>query len=99
MAQELPEQATIARPPTKGELVRDRLFRGLAWTFGWLTILVVVLLVVLIAWQASPAIQHYGLHFITSSDWDPGKDRFGILAEIWGTLYSSILGVALGSFF
>ena len=99
MMQEQLEQDTIARPPTQGEQVRDSLFRGLSWAFGWLTILVVVLLVVLIAWQASPAIQRYGLHFISGSDWDPGKDRFGILPEIWGTLYSSVLGVALGSFF
>ena len=99
MTTELQEPLSIAQPPTAGEMALDRAFRALTRGFGWLTILVVVLLVVLVGWQASPAIQEYGLKFITGTDWDAGKGQFGILPEIWGTLYSSILGVILGGFF
>jgi len=95
---ELEEPTSISQPPTAGEMALDRAFRALTWGFGWLTVLVVVLLVVLVGWQASPAIREYGLKFITGTDWDAGKNVFGILPEIWGTLYSSILGVLLGGF-
>jgi phosphate transport system permease protein len=93
------EQQSVARPPTPGELFADRAFRALTHGFGWFTILLMGLLVVLIGWQATPAFQRYGLSFITGTTWDAGKDQFGILPEIWGTLYSSILGVILGGFF
>jgi phosphate transport system permease protein len=51
-----------------------------------------------IAAAAGPAIANYGIAPITSAKWD-GKENFGFLPQIWGTLYSSILGVAIGSFF
>jgi phosphate transport system permease protein len=90
---------SISQPPTAGEIALDRAFRALTKGFGWLTVLVVVMLVALVTWQAFPAIQEYGLGFITGSTWDAGKGQFGILPEIWGTLYSSILGLIIGSFF
>ena len=49
--------------------------------------------------QAAPAIQKYGLHFLTSTTWDVNKGQFGVLPEIWGTLYSSLLALILGGFF
>ena len=49
--------------------------------------------------QAAPAIERYGLGFLTTAVWDPGRGEFGVLAEIWGTLYSSILALAIAGFF
>ena len=49
--------------------------------------------------QAAPAIQKYGLDFLTSTTWDVNKGQFGVLPEIWGTLYSSLLALMLGGFF
>jgi phosphate transport system permease protein len=49
--------------------------------------------------NAAPAIQKYGLHFLTSTTWDVNKGQFGVLPEIWGTLYSSLLALLLGGFF
>jgi phosphate transport system permease protein len=39
-----------------------------------------------------------GLDPLLTSEWD-GKTKFGIQPQIWGTLYSSILGVAIGALF
>jgi phosphate transport system permease protein len=61
------------------------------------TLLVVVFLVLQIGWVAWPAMHRYGFDFLRGRVWD-GK-QFGILPEIWGTLYSSILGVGLGTAF
>ncbi len=40
-----------------------------------------------------------GLNFLTSSSWDANRSQFGILPQIWGTLYSSFLALVLGGFF
>jgi phosphate transport system permease protein len=89
----------ISRPPTSAEVLADRLFRGLTHGLAWLVILLVVLLFVEIGHTAWPAIRQHGLDFLTTSEWDPGKNVYGILPQLGGTLYSSILGVGLGSLF
>jgi phosphate transport system permease protein len=89
---------SISREPTPGEIRRDRWFRGLTFAFAWLTILTVVFVIWQIAAAAAPAIAEFGIDPLTSTKWD-GKKNFGILPQIWGTLYSSILGVGIGSVF
>jgi phosphate transport system permease protein len=91
-------QETMSRPPTTGENVRDRLFRGTTLGFAWFIIFLVVLIVWQIAFTAAPTVQEHGVKLVTSSKWD-GKTNFGILPEIVGTVYSSILGVVIGAFF
>ena len=49
--------------------------------------------------KAVPAVRHYGFGLLTSVDWDVNKQLFGILPQIWGTLYSSLLALVLGGFF
>ena len=77
----------------------DRSFRGLTLAFAWLTIVLMLYLVWEIGGNAAPAMQKYGLSFITSTIWDINKGQFGVLPEIWGTLYSSLLALLLGGFF
>jgi phosphate transport system permease protein len=98
-----PPERTIARPPTAWEQWRDRSFRRLTFAFAWLTIVVVVLLVAQLTRIASPAIASYGFGFLAGDKWDvarsDGGRDFGVAPQLWGTVYSSILGVALGGFF
>jgi phosphate transport system permease protein len=75
------------------------MFRGLTFGFAWLTILLMLYLLWEVGGNAAPAIQKYGMNFITSTTWDVNKGHFGILPEIWGTLYSSTLALLLGGFF
>jgi phosphate transport system permease protein len=90
---------TIARPPSRAEKFFDVGFRRLTLVSAWATILLVFLIVWQIGWTAKPAVQEHGLSFLTTSKWDPNKNEFGIAPQIGGTLYSSILGVFLGSVF
>jgi phosphate transport system permease protein len=46
-----------------------------------------------------PAIYKYNLGFLTSTNWNVAEEKFGILPEIWGTLYSSLLALLIGGFF
>jgi len=93
------EAVTISHPPSRLQGVTDRFFRGLCHSFAWLTVLLVVFIVLRIATQAAPAVRQYGLHFLTTRTWDPNKEQFGILPEIWGTAYTSLLALVIGSAF
>ena len=90
---------SISRPPSTLDTFLDRSFRGLTFAFAGLTIVLMLYLLWRVGGQAAPAIQKYGLDFLTSTTWDVNKGQFGVLPEIWGTLYSSVLALILGGFF
>jgi phosphate transport system permease protein len=92
-------QESIARPPSGFETAYDRVFRGFTRGLAWLVICLVFLIIGEIAWTARPAIQHSGLEFFKSGKWEASSGTFHVLPQIAGTLYSSILGVAIGSIF
>jgi phosphate transport system permease protein len=89
----------ITRPPTTRERLSNRLFRGCTQTFAWLTVLLVILIVVRIGRVALPALHTYGVPFLINTTWDANRAQFGILPAIVGTLYSSILGLIIGTVF
>jgi phosphate transport system permease protein len=98
-AQQTTRGASVSTPPSALDVFRDRTFRGLTFAFAWLTVLLMFYILWEIGGKAVPAIQKYGLSFITSTTWDANRAQFGILPEIWGTLYSSLLALLLGGFF
>lgn len=91
--------AAIAQPPSTTQQAVNTAFLGLCRGFAWLAIALVVFIVVKIALTAVPAMRLHGIGFLTGTKWDPNEAVFGILPEIWGTLYTSILALALGSVF
>jgi phosphate transport system permease protein len=64
---------------------------------AWLTVLLVLFIVFEIGWAAAPAIKRYGLGFLTGVKWDPNTQEYGIRPHIWGTLYSSVVAVIIGT--
>ena len=89
----------ISQPPSPFDIGLDRGFRILTRVIAWFTIALVFLIVFQIARTAEPAIKAYDVSFLTTDKWDPSGKKFGILPQIGGTLYISILGVAVGSIF
>jgi phosphate ABC transporter, permease protein PstC len=88
----------IVRPPSRGDKLVDR-------GFTWLAIagaLAIILLVAVILWQiatkAQAAISSHHLDFLVSSSWNVQTHEFGVLPQIWGTLYSSVLALVIGGF-
>ena len=59
----------------------------------------VVWIVVSIARVAAPAVHTYGFSPLVGTTWDANRAEFGLLPAIWGTLYSSILGLIIGTVF
>lgn len=90
---------SISSPPSGREVAYDRVFRLFTRICTWIIILLVIYIVVEIGGKALPAMREYGLSFLTSTTWDVNKGQFGILPEIWGTLYSSLLALIIGGFF
>jgi phosphate transport system permease protein len=94
-----PQLQKIARPPTARERVLDIVFRWTARILAGCSALLVAAIVLLTAKEALPALHKFGLGFITSTHWDAGKNQFGILPELFGTVVSSLIGVALAAVF
>jgi phosphate transport system permease protein len=98
-AEDMTARASISTPPSTLDLFMDRSFRALTFVFAGLMIVLVLYLLGRVGRNAAPAMQEYGLSFITSTTWDANKSRFGVLPAIWGTMYSSVLALLLGGFF
>ncbi len=87
----------VFRPPSAGEVVADRIFHAGAHAAGVVVVGLLFGIVAKIGLGAWPAVRQLGLGFLGSAVWDPGRGEFGVLAEIWGTLYSSCLALAIAS--
>ncbi len=90
---------SYASPPSSGDILFDKVFRGTAYAFTVLTIVVLAYILFEIGGKAVPAFKEYGLGLLTSTEWDVNKKLFGILPEIWGTLYSSLFALLIGGVF
>ncbi|MCI0682959.1 MAG: phosphate ABC transporter permease subunit PstC [Gemmataceae bacterium] len=91
------EEPVSARPPTAGEYAANGAFRWSCYGFGALVVVLLAYIVLEIFRLGWPAMQERGLAFVVGTVWDPNRNEFGILPEIWGTLYSSLLGILIGS--
>ncbi len=92
------------KPTTSIPISRQRsaLARQLDTGFVWLTgVFAVGLAVILltiatqVAFRAMPAITTFGLGFLFTDRWDPVKNIYGALPQIYGTLVSSFIGLLL----
>jgi phosphate transport system permease protein len=90
---------TLCAPPSSSEYMKDSIFRFFAYFCALFIILLVAYIIIELGSQALPAIQKHGLGFITGTTWDTNEGVFGVLPEIWGTLYSSLIALILGGVF
>jgi phosphate transport system permease protein len=91
--------ASVSRPPSSTDVAVDRLFRHGSRVIAWVTVALVFYIVWNIAAVASPAIRLYGMGLLTGTTWDANRGEFGILPAIAGTLYTSALGLVIGTVF
>ncbi|MBS0452015.1 MAG: phosphate ABC transporter permease subunit PstC [Proteobacteria bacterium] len=95
------ERARVSRsspPPAKvarsGPLA-DRLFGLAAMLAAVLTMALLIGILISLLMGAWPAIQKYGLGFLTRSVWDPVQEDFGGLVMIYGTLATSAIALII----
>src|SRR5262249_46254167 len=84
--------AAVMKPPSR---FGDKAFQ-------WLTLamaMTVVLLIILTGWElwngSVLAVKKFGIHFLTTSTWDPVAEEFGALPFIYGTLVSSLIALLI----
>lgn len=90
---------SVSAPPSKMEVFSDQAFRSTTWVCTLAIILLLFYILFQIGKEALPAMGKYGASFLTSQTWDANKGHFGILPQIWGTLYSSFLALVIGGVF
>jgi phosphate transport system permease protein len=85
-------------PTGSRSILEKNLDRG----FIWLTIafavgigLILVSIALTVAAGSFPAIQEFGLNFMTGSSWNPVRNEFGALPVIYGTLVSSAIALLI----
>lgn len=90
------ESTAISGPPTRREYLVDRVFRGFALVCAAAIIALTAYILFMIGREALPAFSSFGLGFVFGTEWNAARGIFGVLPEIWGTLYSSLLALAIG---
>lgn len=88
------EAFTLRRRPPSEKLV-DIGFRQLSLALASVVALVLLGIFLTVFSGAREAISNFGLSFLTTSDWDPGNDRYGAFVAIYGTLVSSLLALVI----
>ena len=81
-----------------GPPLSDRMFRVAATVAGVYVLAVIALLVFQLASESYPVWEEEGLGFVTKTDWNAveGRESFGVLPYVLGTLATSALAMAIG---
>jgi phosphate transport system permease protein len=78
-------------------LGKDPGFRIGTGLFGLVLVLIVAAIGFELVRQSLLSIQKFGFSFWSNDNWDPVSGDFGALPFIWGTLYSSVLALAIST--
>ena len=89
---------SVSAPPSGWDYFADRAFRWSARAGVWAILLLLAFILWSIGGKAWVAMHEHGARFLVSSTWDVGRQQFGVLPQIWGTLYSSLLALLIGGF-
>jgi phosphate transport system permease protein len=86
----------ITRPPNVLQKGFDRLFRIAAYAFAGSVVVLLAGVVFEVMRHGGSSMAREGFGFLTRSVWDPNAGEFGILPAILGTLYTSLVALAIG---
>lgn len=78
-------------------MTSDRFFRLALGAISATVLLIVAAIAVVLVSESRLSIAKFGFSFWTRSTWDPVSGEFGALPFIWGTLYSSLLAIAIAA--
>jgi len=79
----------------KRQAMFDLLFRGLARTSAITVLILLAAIIASLINGSMPAINAFGLGFLSSSEWDPVNNEFGALIPIIGTLVTSSIALLI----
>ena len=94
-----PSTESVARPPSSSDRVIDRAVHWITLGFAWSIIVLGAYIVLQVGWAARAALGRFGFSLLHTTTWDQSRELFGLVPSIWGTLYSSLIGLAIGRTF
>jgi len=86
-------EQVLSRP--RRSLWLDSIFQKIVQGLAIAILLLVAAIVIELAIAAIPALKEFGLGFLWTMAWNPVKNIYGILPQIYGTLVSSLVAIAL----
>jgi len=81
--------------PARSGPMADKIFGWAAKSCAILTLGLLVAILTSLTISAWPAIDKYGLSFLTNSVWDPVQEEFGGFVMIYGTIATSIIALLI----
>jgi phosphate transport system permease protein len=96
------EAGTLSNPVLRArrnltDRIGDPLLRGLSGLAAALAVLVIAGIVYEVVHLSWPAIQEFGLKFVTTNDWNPVTKRFGAAPFLYGTVVTSFIALILAA--
>jgi phosphate transport system permease protein len=73
----------------------DRAFETVSTGIGLSVLLVTGAIGVFLGLQSIPTLRHYGLHFFTQTQWNPGLNQLGIAAVLVGTVEVALVAMVV----
>ena len=88
-------KARIGRRAVSFHSFGDPLFSGIVASLAFVLVALLVGIAAELVIKAMPSIRHFGLSFLSSTDWDPATDQYGALPFIYGTAVSSAIALII----
>ena len=96
---EPPSPPSPTRPTPRrlnpGSEPSDFAFAGVATAIGMSVLVVTGAIGLFLGYQSIPTLRHYGTHFFTQSQWNPGLNKLGILAVLLGTFEVAMVAMVV----
>jgi phosphate transport system permease protein len=73
----------------------DPLFSGIIAALAFVVLALLAGVTAELIVKALPSIRHFGLSFLSGTDWDPATDQYGALPFIYGTAVSSAIALII----
>ncbi|MDJ0568637.1 MAG: phosphate ABC transporter permease subunit PstC [Pleurocapsa sp. MO_192.B19] len=86
---------TKIEPRSSIERILDSSFYWIAKILAFAIAGVLIWITIQVAIKAMPAIQEFGLRFLSTSSWNPVNSQYGVWPAIYGTLVSSFIALAI----
>lgn len=81
----------------RGSALGDKTFQGVAFASAALILVLLATIFVVLFIDARVALAREGLRFITGQVWNPTSEIFGALPYIYGTIFTSLIGLLVAT--
>ena len=75
--------------------VNDQIFHSITRAAAFFVLILLSAIIGSLIFGSWPALQKFGVGFLTSERWNPVTENFGALAPIYGTLLTSLIAMAI----